>query len=224
MNRLVSRSVALLVSLAPMLVSSLAIAQQPQLQQRDRYRIHEGDQITVEYTYTPEFNQPVTVQPDGFVTLRVGGDVKAAGKTMDELKDAIQHGAADRLKDPIVVLTLTDFQHPYFVVAGEALTPMKYDLRTHLTVLQGLMLAGGIKATGKEKQVVLIHGLGTSEETLELLDLKGVSSPKIFEHDRDLANGDIIFVPRNKLTRAIQVMQLVNAPAGYANTAAYTLR
>lgn len=196
----------------------------PQLQQRERYRIHEGDQILVEFTYTPEFNQTVTVQPDGFVTLRVGGDLKFAGHTLDEVKAMVEQSASARLKDPVVALALTDFQHPYFVVAGEAFAPLKYELRERLTVLQGLMLAGGIRQTGKEKQVVLIHGLGSGDQQVSLLDLKHVESNKIFEHDMDLASGDIIFIPRNKLTRAIQVMQLVNSPAGYANTAAYAFR
>ena len=196
----------------------------PQLRQRERYHIHEGDQILVEYTYTPEFNQTVAVQPDGFIALRVGSDVRVAGRTLDEARAMIQTSVSVRLKDPVVALTLTDFQHPYFVVAGEALAPLKYEMREHLTVLQGLMLAGGIRPTGKEKQVVLIHGLGTADQQISLLDLKSVNSNKIFEHDMDLASGDIIFIPRNKLTRAIQVMQLVNSPAGYANTAAYSFR
>lgn len=196
----------------------------PPLIQRERYHIHEGDQVLVEFTYTPEFNQAVTVQPDGFVTLRVGGDVKFAGHTLDEVKGMVEQSASVRLKNPVVALTLTDFQHPYFVVAGEAFTPLKYELREHLTVLQGLMLAGGIRQTGKERQVVLIHGLGSADQQISLLDLKHVESNKIFEHDMDLASGDIIFVPRNKLTRAIQVMQLVNSPAGYANTATYAFR
>ena len=196
----------------------------PQLRQRERYHIHEGDQLLVEFTYTPEFNQTLTVQPDGFITLRVGGSVRIAGRTLDEVKSLVENSASVRLNDPVVVLTLVDFQHPYFVVAGEALTPMKYELREHLTVLQGLMLAGGIRPSGKEKQVVLIHGLGTADEQISLLDLKDVTSSKIFEHDMDLSAGDIIFVPRNKLTHAIQVMSLINSPAGYANSAIYAFR
>ena len=193
----------------------------PQLRQRERYHIHEGDQLLVEFTYTPEFNQTLTVQPDGFITLRVGGSVRVAGRTLDEVKSLVENSASVRLNDPVVALTLVDFQHPYFVVAGEALTPTKYELREHLTVLQGLMLAGGIRPSGKEKQVVLIHGLGTADQQISLLDLKDVASRKIFEHDMDLSAGDIIFIPRNKLTHAIQVMSLINSPAGYANSAIY---
>ena len=192
--------------------------------QRSRYHIHEGDQVLVEYTYTPEFNQTVTVQPDGFVTLKVGNDVKAAGRTLDEFQAAIAESVSVRLKDPVITVTLTDFQHPYFVVAGEALAPNKYELRENTTVLKGIMLAGGIRITGKEKQVVLIHALGTSDQTLELLDLKKVHSTEIFEHDREIASGDIIFIPRNKITHAQQITSLLNSPVSYLSTAAYIVR
>ena len=214
-------------SLLPLPAAAQDTSPQPSIQQplqRARYRIHEGDQILVEYTYTPEFNQTVTVQPDGFVTLKVGGDVKAAGKTMDDFKAAIEQSASARLKDPIVVLTLTDFQHPYFVVAGEALTPAKYELREQTTALKGVMLAGGIRITGKEKQVVLIHGLGTSDQSVEVLDFKKVQSNTIFEHDRDLTSGDILYIPRNKITKAQQITALLNGPVSYLSAASYILR
>jgi polysaccharide export outer membrane protein len=198
-----------------------AVGSAQQLQSRTRYQIHSGDQLTLEYTYTPEFNETATVQPDGYITMKVGKDVAIAGLTLDEAKVLVEKSAAERLQNPVVVLTLTDFQKPYFVVAGEAFAPLKYDMRENLTVLQGLMLAGGIKSTGKETQVVLIHGLGTASPDIHLLDLKHVESKKILEQDMALRSGDIIFIPRNKLTKAIQVMSLLTAPVGYANAAIY---
>ena len=212
---------AALLSLVAALPSSL-VAQQ--LQPRDRYLLHSGDQLTIEYTFTPEFNNTATVHPDGFLTLKVGKDVNVAGKSLAEAKDLIEKSASARLKDPEVTLTLMDFQHPYFVVAGEAVAPLKYDLRDDLTVLQGLMMAGGTKQTGKEKQIVLIHGANSPSPEIHVLNLKEVQSQKIFEHDMPLQSGDIIFVPRSKLTRAIQIMSLINSPATYGNILVYGFR
>ena len=214
-----------------LLASSLGLAltysppaRAQQLQQRDRYMLHSGDQLTIEYTYTPEFNNVASVHPDGFLTLKVGGDVQVAGRTLAEAKTLIEKSASGRLKDPEVTLTLTDFQHPYFVVAGEAYAPLKYDLRDNLTVLQGLMMAGGIKQTGKEKQVVLIHGANSPTPEVHVLDLKQVQSQSIFEHDMPLQSGDIIYIPRNKLTRAAQIVSLINSPATYGNILIYGFR
>jgi len=37
------------------------------------------------FELSPEFNQTVVVQPDGFVTLKAVGDVKVVGQTVPEL-------------------------------------------------------------------------------------------------------------------------------------------
>lgn len=210
------KSIGLIVCFA---FTAACVAQQ--LQQRTRYQLHPGDQLTVEYPYTPEYNGPITVQPDGYISVRIGKDVLVAGKTLEEAKLAIEQGAAERLQNPVVVLTLTDFLKPYFVVAGEAVTPLKYEMRENMTVLQGLMLSGGVKISGKEKQVVLIHGLGTSSPDIHVLDLKDVNSKKILEKDMALSSGDIIYIPRNKITKTQQVFTLLGSLGGYANTAVF---
>jgi polysaccharide export outer membrane protein len=196
----------------------------PQLQERVRYQLHAGDQINLEYTYTPEFNETVIVPADGVIPLKVGKDVQVLGKTADEAKALVIASAGDRLQDPVVVLTITDFQKPYFVVAGEAFAPQKYELRENLTVLQALMLAGGVKLTGKEKEIVLLHGVGTTHPEVHVLDLSHIDKQAIFEHDRALSANDIIFIPRNKITKAAQIMGLITSPASYASTATYALR
>src|SRR4051812_43922553 len=55
----------------------------PQFQDRyPRYKIGSGDSFDVNFELSPEFNQNVTVQPDGFITLRGVGDVNVAGQTV----------------------------------------------------------------------------------------------------------------------------------------------
>src|SRR2546423_15443494 len=68
---------------------------------QDRYRLQPGDVLEVQYRYSPEFNQTVTVQPDGYITLEIGGDLKVAGFTIEETRQAILRQASKRLQDPI---------------------------------------------------------------------------------------------------------------------------
>ena len=44
-----------------------------------------SDTLELSFMLTPEFNQTVTVQPDGYITLRDAGDVPAAGRTLTEI-------------------------------------------------------------------------------------------------------------------------------------------
>lgn len=55
-----------------------------------RYRLGQGDVIELNFPFTPEFNQTVTVNPDGFVTLQVAGDVKVVGLTTEELRTSLE--------------------------------------------------------------------------------------------------------------------------------------
>src|SRR2546421_3672856 len=108
----------------------------------NRYRLQPGDVLEVQFRYSPEFNQTVTVQPDGYITLEIGGDLKVAGFTLDQTKQAILRQASTRLQDPVATVLLKEFQRPYFVVAGEVSTPGTKEMRERVTALQAIMLAG----------------------------------------------------------------------------------
>jgi polysaccharide export outer membrane protein len=93
------------------------------LQHRARYTLRVGDVLNVEYTYTPELNQTVTVSPDGYVSLNLVGDVKVGELTVEEAHEKIVEKASERLNNPELNLVLEQFQPPYVVVAGEVGKP-----------------------------------------------------------------------------------------------------
>lgn len=67
------------------LVTVLSVAAE-----ESRYRLRSGDTIELNFVYVPEFNQTLTIQPDGYITLRGIGDVRADGRSMPELKKEIE--------------------------------------------------------------------------------------------------------------------------------------
>src|SRR5882762_7959141 len=76
----------------------------------ERYRLQPGDVLEVQFRYSPEFNQTVTVQPDGYVSLEIGGDLKVAGMTIEQTRLAILRKASTRLQDPVAIVILKEFQ------------------------------------------------------------------------------------------------------------------
>src|ERR1700730_2198246 len=64
----------------------------------ERYTLHPGDVLDIQYHFTPEFNQTVTVQPDGYISLAVGGDLKVDGRTLQQLRTLILAKAGVRLE------------------------------------------------------------------------------------------------------------------------------
>src|SRR5436190_10533367 len=82
----------------------------------ERYTMHPGDVLDIQYRYTPEFNQTVTVQPDGFISLAMGGDIKVVGRTLQQLRTLVLARARTRLESPELIVVLKEFQKPYIVV------------------------------------------------------------------------------------------------------------
>ena len=94
----------------------------------ERYRLQPGDVLEIQYRYSPEFNQTVTVQPDGYVSLEIGGDLKIAGLTIEQTRQTILRRASARLREPVATIVLKEFQRPYFVVAGEVAQPGRIEM------------------------------------------------------------------------------------------------
>src|SRR2546429_194363 len=180
---------------------------------QDRYRLQPGDVFEVQFRYSPEFNQTVTVQPDGYVSLEVGGDLKVAGLTIEQAHAAILKKASSRLQDPVATIVLKEFQKPYFVIAGEVSLPGKIEMRERVTALQAIMLAGGMKETARSSQVVVFRRINTDTAEVKLLNLKSIHRTADLENDLTLQPGDMVFVPRDKISKIERFMKLASVAA-----------
>jgi polysaccharide export outer membrane protein len=186
-----------------LLCVAAALAQSPTFADRDaRYRLQATDTLEIHYRYTPEFDQTVTIQPDGFAVLQIVGDLKLQGLTLDQAKAAILAKAAERLKDPEVTLLLKDFEKPYFVVAGEVEKPGRFEMRGTLTAAEAIAMAGGFKtASAKHSEVILFRRVGPDLAKTEILNLKTSMRPKATEPLPELRSGDMLVVPQNLISK-----------------------
>src|ERR1700739_478103 len=200
----------LTVILVTLVVLPTAARGDQQLHERQRYILHAGDVVSLNYRYTPEFNETVTIQPDGYVTLAIVGDIKIAGLTMDEMHDRILKLAAGLLNNPVLSITLKDFEHPYVVVAGEVDKPGKIELRENTTALQAVMLAGGFKDSAKDTKVILFRRINGDMAEVRKLDLHNVHKTSDLERDTELQPGDMLLVTRNKMEHLSRFMKASN--------------
>jgi polysaccharide biosynthesis/export protein len=195
-----------------LICASMAFGQPGAFAERDpRYRLQSTDAVEVHYRYTPEFDQTVVIQPDGFVNLQIIGDLKLQGLTLDQAKTVIVEKASLRLKDPEVTLILKDFEKPYFVVGGEVGHPGKFEMRGSLTAVEAIAIAGGFKtASAKHSQVILFRRVGPELAKTAILNLKAATSPTSTESLSDLRSGDLLFVPQNIVSKIERYVKWVN--------------
>ena len=176
------------------------VASQPQLEQRNsRYVIQRQDELLLSFPLSPEMNQTVTVQPDGYINLQNGNSLHAQGLTVPEVGQAVKAAYAGTLHNPIVIVDLKDFQKPFFTVSGQVGKPGQYVLRQDITVAEAIAVAGGLAPTAKS-QIFLFHR--TSDQWFEVkkINLKDLMHGKNVNEDAVLKPGDMIFVPETAIT------------------------
>ena len=172
------------------------------MQPRDqRYRLERDDVFDLDFALTPEFNQTVTVQPDGYISLRGVGDVMVIGQTIPEACASIRAAYAKVLDNPTIAINLKDFEKPYFVAGGWVGKPGKYDLRGETTLSQAIQVAGGLKDGAKTSNVILFRSISNDWVEVKNINLKQILGGKDVREDVHLRPGDMFFVSKGTFAK-----------------------
>lgn len=170
-------------------------------QRHPLYRLSKSDTVDINFTFSPDFNQTLIVQPDGFVALKGAGTMVAEGLTVPELQQAVANAYRGFLHDPEVTVTLKDFDKPYFLASGEVSRPGKYELRGDLTVNEAVAIAGGFTQQARHSQVVLFRRVSANLAESHVIDLKKMLDAHDLHEDLHLQPGDFIYVPQSRIAK-----------------------
>lgn len=164
-----------------------------------RYRIQRGDSLELTFPFLPTFNQAMTVQPDGFITLRGIGEQQAEGLTVSQLTEALRGRYTSILRDPVITVELRDFEKPYFVATGMVERPGKYELRGDTTLTQALAMAGGFRPRAKRTNVALFRRApdGAAGVVVQEFNVKKLLDGRELANDPRLEPRDLLFVSKS---------------------------
>ena len=179
----------------------------PRLAQRyPRYLLRPSDVLQLTFPITPEFDQSVSIQPDGFASLRGLGDLHVAGKTLPEFSEELHDLYGKFLHDPIINIEMKDFEKPYFTAGGEFGRPGKYELRGDTTVAEAVAIAGGFTEKAKHSEVLLFRQVPGGWEAAKRLDVKQMIAKGDLGEDIHLRPGDLIYVPKSKFSKIKEII------------------
>ena len=184
---------------------------------RKEYMWAPGDQLEVFVRTVPEVSRTVVVRPDGFITLPLLDDVKAAGLTPMELKKELTKRFAERLLDPEVNVIAIQVPPPMVYVVGEVTTNTPVPLRDATTAIQAIAFAGGFRRSARPDDAMIIR-LG-EDGYLRAISVSNVAGGQpgsvLGLRGMLLQPDDVIFVPesgRSQLTRFLD--DFVTRPLG----------
>jgi polysaccharide export outer membrane protein len=160
------------------------------------YLIQPGDQLSLEFYLNPEFNDEVTVRPDGKITLRVIGDVKAWGQSPAQLAQTLDKAYISELRSPDAVVHVKNMPSRQVYVQGQVNKPGAFPLETGMTVVQAISEAGGLTDQASDNAILIRRDLCGEPTGMPIKLAKAMDHP---EQGQDVAlmSRDVVVVPRS---------------------------
>ncbi len=164
--------------------------------------------VTPEYILGPEdvleisvwknndLSKQVQVRPDGRISLPLIGDVSAVGKTATQLTEEIAGRLKSYMENPTVSILVREVNSYQIYVLGEVNKPGKFALKSKLTLLQAVTVAGGFTQVAARNKIVVFRfgkdseGMTKIKASYDDIVIRDGSSQNI-----ELKPGDLIVVP-----------------------------
>jgi polysaccharide export outer membrane protein len=116
------------------------------------------DELEITVWGNKDLTRVTAIRPDGLISMPIIGDVQAAGLTADALAQRI----AERLKQylattPAVSVAVKELNSYSVYVLGEVAKPGKFQLKSYITVLQAISMAGGFTPFASKNKLQVVR-------------------------------------------------------------------
>ena len=163
-----------------------------------RYVIGPLDTVNVIVWRNPELSMAVPVRPDGRISTPLVEDTPALGRNPTELARDLERALAKYIRDPVVTVIVTSFVGPsneQIRIVGEAAKPQAVAFRQNMTLLDVIIVAGGLTDFADGNNAVLVRGSEQNKQyNVRLGDLvrRGDISANV-----DVRPGDVLIIPQS---------------------------
>lgn len=160
----------------------------------NRYLIGSGDVLDISVWKNPDLTRVVTVLPDGSIRLPLIGEMAAAGKSLEELNDALRAKLERYVPEVDLSVIVVQVNSMVIYVIGRVNQPGRIPMNTSLNVMQALATAGGLNPFAKAKEIKVFREKLPSPGYL-LFNYEAVSEGRQLDQNILLKRGDVVVVP-----------------------------
>jgi len=156
------------------------------------YRVAPMDVLDVTVYDAPNLSRPAQVSASGFISLPLIGDVRATGKTTDQLQaDIAARLAKDFMQKPQVFVTVKEYNSQRVTVDGAVTKPGVFPLKGETTLVEVIAQAGGLNDMGSPSNVYVLRKVN-GQKMAARFDLNEIR--KGIKNDPTMRAGDIVMV------------------------------
>ena len=170
------------------------------------YVIGAADVLFISVLGHKDLDTVSSVTPGGKISFPLVGDVQAAGLTAQELADRLTRALSEKIKIPVVSVSLREINSYRVYVLGGVAKPGVLSSKSEITLLQALALAGGVTPGADLTLGYVARGNKRLDADFRKLVMQGDLSQNII-----LKPEDVVVVPTSP-KNAVFVMGEVRNP------------
>jgi polysaccharide export outer membrane protein len=165
-----------------------------QIEPSQEFTIGPEDVLSITVWHEPDLTNRVTVRPDGKIGIPLLNDVQAGGLTPKQLQQQITEGLKRFVSGPQVSVIVQEIHSQIVYITGAVARPGVYPLGHPMTVMELLVLAGGLSEFAKSEEIQILRR--ESDELRRFrFNYKQFIEGRDYQQDNFLRTGDMIIVP-----------------------------
>jgi polysaccharide biosynthesis/export protein len=168
------------------------------------YRLTVTDRIRITIFQEDDLTEIARIDARGNVNLKLAGDLRVAGLTVNEAQKAIETAYQEGrfLRNPQANVSVEDYAPREVSIQGQVKAPGRYLLPVESTfsILELVTKAGGLTDIAKGSSVVVTRIAADGKKTTFTVDVDGLIRGKKSSKSTDnllLEPGDIVYVPES---------------------------
>lgn len=158
------------------------------------YLLGPEDVLKVAVWKDEHLTQEIVVRPDGMITFPLIGDVAAAGRTAEDVRNDIAKRLSKYLPNPNVTVTVLKVLSNRIYVLGRVNKPGEFLVGHHTDVLQALSMAGGLTPYASENDIKIMRRNGSEQQVFHFR-YGDMEKEKDLKQNILLQRGDVVMVP-----------------------------
>ena len=162
------------------------------------YVVGPGDVLDISVWKEEALTKSLVVLPDGYIHFPLIGEIRAAGKTVAEIREEIKQKISVYAPDPVLSVEVRQVNSMIIFVLGRVNNPGKFGVNAKTNVLQGIAMAGGLNPFAKRNDIKVIRqegGKGAEKTQSFAFRYDDVADGKNLEQNIWLQRGDVVLVP-----------------------------
>jgi len=158
------------------------------------YTVNPGDILEIMVWKEKDLEKQVMVRPDGYFSFPLTGDIRAEGRTVEDIRREVANQVSRFVPDPVVSVSVLEARGSKVYVLGQVSRPGEFPVSSYVDVIQALSMAGGTTPFAQLDSIKILRRDGSTQQSISF-SYSDVAAGRRLQQNIVLQPGDTVLVP-----------------------------